>query len=162
MKDYSDALEIFFEALELREYEAEDFVLPEDVEESNMKIAKVMNNIGCVNFERGNFKEAKRAFEDAVKLQKNALGETVSDHTASKPGVLTMATTMCNMGYVHLKLAEWTEAAKIFEESLTIQKMLLGADNKLILNSLDNMGFAYAMKAAYPKAIEVGIPSVAI
>jgi len=155
MKEYTDALEIFYEALELREFESEEFVLPEDVEESNMKIAKVMNNIGCVNFERGNFKDAKKAFADAVKLQKSTLGGTISDYTASKPGVLTMATTMCNKGYVHLNLSEYTEASKIFEESLQIQKLLLGADNKLILNTLDNLGFSNAMKASYEPAIKI-------
>lgn len=123
MKEYPDALEIFYEALELREFEVDDFVLPEDVEESNMKIAKVLNNIGCVNFERGNLKEAKKAFENAINMQKSALGQKVSDCNAAKPGVLTMATTMCNVGYVNLKLAEWSEAAKTFEESLEVRLM---------------------------------------
>lgn len=99
MKEYSDALEIFYEALELRELEAEDFIDPEDIKDSNMRIAKVMNNIGCVSFERGNFADAKKAFEDAVKLQKEALGEVTSyDGTTPTPGVFTMATTMCSMG----------------------------------------------------------------
>lgn len=99
MKEYSDALEIFYEALDLRELEAEDFILPEDIKDSNMRIAKVMNNIGCVSFERRNFADAKKAFEEAVRLQKEALGEMKSyDGTTPTPGVLTMATTMCNTG----------------------------------------------------------------
>jgi tetratricopeptide (TPR) repeat protein len=147
MKEYSDSLETFMEALEMREAEADDVVLPEEVKETNLKVAKVLNNIGCVNFESKKFEAANDAFVDAIQLQKKTLGEVSSfsfTNPATKPGFLTMASTMCNKGYIDL-------------ESLAIQKLLLGADNKLVLSTLDNLGYAYAVQGSYDKALAVSI-----
>jgi hypothetical protein len=36
-----------------------------------------------------------------------------------------------------------------------IQKLLLEADNKLILGTLDNIGYAYTMRGEYEKALPV-------
>ena len=158
MKEYSDSLEIFMEALEMRETEADDVVLPEEINSCNLKIAKVLNNIGCVNFENGKFDAAKEAFVDAIKFQKKTLGEVSSfsfTNPATKPGFLTMASTMCNKGYIDLEQDEYKTAIATFNESLVIQKLLLGADNKLVLSTLDNLGYAYAMHGSYDKALAV-------
>jgi len=163
MKEYSDSLEIFMEALEMRESEADDMVLPEEIKESNLKVAKVLNNVGCVNFENSKFEAAKDAFVEAIKLQKKALGEVSSfsfTNPATKPGFLTMASTMCNKGYIELEQENYKESIAIFNESLIIQKMLLGADNKLVLSTYDNIGFAYAMNESYGKSLAVSIISV--
>lgn len=101
MKEYSDSLEIFQEALEMRRKEAADVIAPHDIRECKLKVAKVMNNIGCVNYEKGNHDEARNSFEEAIKMQKDAFGSwnpftRATDVT--KPGFLTMASTMCNKG----------------------------------------------------------------
>ena len=158
MKEYSDSLEIFMEALEMREAEADDVVLPEEINSCNLKIAKVLNNIGCVNFENGKFDDAKEAFVDAIKFQKKTLGEVSSfsfTNPATKPGFLTMASTLCNKGYIDLEQQDYKTAIATFNESLVIQKLLLGADNKLVLSTLDNLGYAYAMHGSYDKALAV-------
>jgi tetratricopeptide (TPR) repeat protein len=159
LKEYSDSLEVLTEALELRENEAEDQVFPKEIKESQLKIAKILNNIGCVHFESGHFEHAKGAFRDAITLQKEALGEfvvssSVNDPT-SRPGFLTMASTMCNKGYTEIIDDNYREAILIFNESLQIQRHLLGADNKLVLSTLDNLGFAYSMIGSYNKAMTV-------
>lgn len=139
----------------MRESEADDMVLPEEIKETNLKIAKVLNNIGCVNFENGKYDEAKEAFVDAIKMQKSTLGEgSVFSFTdpAAKPGFLTMASTMCNRGYIDLEQGSWRSAITTFNESLKIQKLLLGADNKLVLSTLDNLGYAYSMNESYESA----------
>jgi tetratricopeptide (TPR) repeat protein len=149
------------EALELREAEADDMVLPEQIKEINLKIAKVLNNIGCVNFENARFEEAKEAFVDAIAMQKKSLGDVSAfsfNNPATKPGFLTMASTMCNKGYIELEKEEYKPAIYTFNESLKIQKMLLGADNKLVLSTLDNLGFAYAMNRSYDRALAVSAP----
>lgn len=160
MKEYSDSLETFMEALEMREAEADDVVLPEEVKETNLKVAKVLNNIGCVNFESKKFEAAKDAFVDAIQLQKKTLGEVSSfsfTNPATKPGFLTMASTMCNKGYIDLEQENYRSAISTFNESLAIQKLLLGADNKLVLSTLDNLGYAYAVQGSYDKALAVSI-----
>lgn len=160
MKEYNDSLEIFMEALEMREGEAEDVVLPEEIKETNLKVAKVLNNIGCVNFESTKFEAAKEAFVDAIEMQQKTLGEGSAfsfTNPATKPGYLTMASTMCNKGYIDLEQENYKSAIAVFNESLKIQKLLLGADNKLVLSTLDNLGFAYSMNESYEKALTVSV-----
>ena len=100
LKEYDDALKSFNEALEMREMEGRGSLYIEDIKENKLKIAKVLNNIGCVNFEREDYTDALVAFENAVKLQHSALVETKFSITkpALKPSYLTMACTLCNKG----------------------------------------------------------------
>lgn len=78
-------------------------------------------------------------------------------------------------GYIALEQARYSDAISIFYESLKvnyhflelkflsklltlflqIQKNLLEADNKLILSTLDNIGFAYCMLQELDKAVQV-------
>ena len=102
MKRYAESLEIFKEALQLREREARVARKSESVQEAQLKMAKIRHNIGCVNFELGNLEEAKVSYVEAIDQQKNAFGTwstpfmIMTDTT--KPGFLTMASTMCNKG----------------------------------------------------------------
>ncbi|KAI2507790.1 hypothetical protein MHU86_6686 [Fragilaria crotonensis] len=64
-----------------------------------------------------------------------------------------MASTMCNKGYIDLEQENYRSAISTFNESLAIQKLLLGADNKLVLSTLDNLGYAYAVQGSYDKAL---------
>jgi len=156
LKEYAESLDVFMEALDMREGEAEDIVLPEQIKESNLKIAKVLNNIGCVNFESSKFNSALEAFQDAISMQKKALGDASPfsfNNPATKPGFLTMASTMCNKGYIDLEQENYKAAVNTFSESLKIQKLLLGADNKLVLSTLDNLGFAQTMNGSSEKAL---------
>mmetsp|Transcript_11277 Transcript_11277/g.16574 ORF Transcript_11277/g.16574 Transcript_11277/m.16574 type:complete len:477 (-) Transcript_11277:56-1486(-) len=156
LKEYADSLEVFMEALEMREAEADDIVLPEQIKESSLKIAKVLNNIGCVNFENSKFSSALEAFADAIKMQKKALGDVSPfsfNNPATKPGFLTMASTMCNKGYIDLEQENFKAAVGTFTESLKIQKLLLGADNKLVLSTLDNLGYAQTLNGSTDKGL---------
>ena len=85
-------------------------------------------------------------------------------------------------GYIALEQARYSDAISIFYESLKvnyhflelkflsklltlflqIQKNLLEADNKLILSTLDNIGFAYCMLQELDKAVQVSRPVVTL
>ena len=103
LNEYDEALKIFSEALYMREEEAREVTHIMDAKEAKLKEAKVLNNIGCVHFEREDNEEALKAYDSAVKLQRSAL-QTESrnfsalDQPASKPSYLTMACTLCNKG----------------------------------------------------------------
>jgi len=156
LKQYEDSLLVFFEALAIRKAETKDLVLPEDIEESQLKLAKVLNNIGCVNYEMGKFQEGKEHFEKSIRLQKNALGElnvfSFTDPT-KRPGFLTLASTMCNKGYIELEKNEFWQAIKTFCASLEIQRSLLGSDNKLVLSTLDNLAYSYLCQSSFDAAL---------
>jgi len=157
MEEHDDALKVFQRALKLRREEAEDMYGDDDLDECNLKIAKVLNNIGCVNFEKGEMRPARDAFDEAIALQTGVFKNFVTmvcGVDSSSPGILTMASTMCNKGYVEVHLDHFDSAAKIFTDSLKIQKSILGRGNKLVQSSLDNLGYAYAMKNQWDKALE--------
>lgn len=157
MEEHDDALKVFQRALKLRREESEDMYGEDDLDECNLKIAKVLNNIGCVNFEKGSMLPAKEAFDEAITLQ-NAVFKNfvtlVCGVDNSSPGILTMASTMCNKGYVEIQLNHFESATKIFTDSLKIQKAILGPGNKLVQSSLDNLGYAYAMLNRYDMALD--------
>ena len=60
MEEHSDSLKVLERALKLRHNEREDMYVQEDIDDSNLKIAKVLNNMGCVNFEQFNLVHAKK------------------------------------------------------------------------------------------------------
>ena len=102
MKRYDESLKVFEEALKLREREAKIAKSADEIKEAKLKMAKIRHNIGCVNFEVGNLDSAEEAYTAAIAQQKSAFGTwstpfmLLTDTT--KPGFLTMASTMCNQG----------------------------------------------------------------
>jgi tetratricopeptide (TPR) repeat protein len=102
MKQYDESLEVFREAFQLRQREAHLARKTEAAQEAQLKMAKIRHNIGCVNFELGKMEEAKEAYVDAIEQQKSAFGTWTTPFMimtdTTKPGFLTMASTMCNKG----------------------------------------------------------------
>jgi hypothetical protein len=95
----------------------------ESSKEATLKIAKIRHNIGCVNFELGNMDDADEAYTEAINQQKLAFGWSAKFMImvdTTKPGFLTMASTMCNKGYIALEQARYTDAITIFYESLKV------------------------------------------
>ena len=127
MKEYQESLDTFREAFHLRQREAHLARKPELVQEAKLKMAKIRHNIGCVNFELGRLDDAKASYIDAIEQQKAAFGTwstpfmIMTDMT--KPGFLTMASTMCNKG----KISPWLLAATRLDcagASLTISQIV--------------------------------------
>jgi tetratricopeptide (TPR) repeat protein len=102
MKKYDESLEVFKEAFHLREREAQLAKQSESAQEAQLKMAKIKHNIGCVNYELGNLEQAKASYIEAIQQQKSAFGTWTTPFMimtdTSKPGFLTMASTMCNKG----------------------------------------------------------------
>jgi tetratricopeptide (TPR) repeat protein len=158
MDEHDDALKVFDRALKLRREEKDDVFAEEDIDECKLKIAKVLNNIGCVNFEKGDLQAAEFAFNEAIVLQRSVFKNwfsIVCGVDANSPGILTMASTMCNKAYVEIERDHFIPAIDLFNESLKIQRSVLGDDNKLVQSSLDNLGYGYAMLGKYDKALIV-------
>lgn len=56
--------------------------------------ARIYNNIGCVHVELSEFRDARRSFEAALDIQRNAF----TKDPKSGPLMFGMATTLCNLG----------------------------------------------------------------
>jgi tetratricopeptide (TPR) repeat protein len=156
MEEHADSLKVFDRALRLRRSEPTDMMLQDEIDENNLKIAKVLNNMGCVNYERQFLEEAKKSFQEAVGLQKSVFRNMFNlsvGYDTSSPGILTMASTMCNLGYVAIEQGDFSSAINTLTISLKIQKAVLGQSNKLVQSTLDNLGYAAAMQNQYDASL---------
>ena len=159
LKENERALKVFQQALSVREDEAQASKRTGDSQTARLRLAKVHHNIGCVYFELGRFDEAQEAYAKAIEEQKEAFGnwnEVLSKKgDTTKPGFLTMASTLCNQAYIELELGSYDKALVFFYDSLEIQKVLLEADNKLIMTTMQNIGYTYCLKGDFGSARKV-------
>ena len=118
-REFEESLSIFNEALALREEKAE---IDKDDKKVNLQVAKVLNNIGCVYFEYGELSNALGTFEEALDIQKQYLG---ADDPTVEPGVLSMASTMCNIAYVHIEQDSYRSAIYMLEQALQVSYFYL-------------------------------------
>ena len=56
---------------------------------------------------------------------------------------------------MEIQWEKYGNAIKYLQQSLEIQKELLGSENKLVKSSLDNLGYAFVMSDAYEKALKI-------
>lgn len=158
---YDEALDSFTKALEILQSNPHDneFMLDE---------SKLMNNIGCVHYESGNYDDAVVKHEKAYMLCKKSLS-SVCDYfkTSTDPRHLTTSIIACNYAY---SLLESTIAknirdkdniyknveyvAELFEDALVIQKHFLTPFDKRIVRVLDNLGYIHALLGNYEVALE--------
>ena len=110
LKRCDDSLDVLNEALDLREREAATATDPK----KQLLVAKMLNDIGCVCYEHGDARAARKTLNEALKIQEEILG---SDDTNSEPGLLSMASTMCNVGCVCLERKKCDDAIVMFEEA---------------------------------------------
>lgn len=161
MKKVDESLHAFEKALVVRKREASVNV-GEGRKEAQLKLGKVLHNIGCVNFELGRLDEAKKAYAAAIKQQKLAFSFATGKSfliqksvDVNKPGLLTMASTMCCQGHIESEQNRFSDAIILFNESLGIQRRLLPADNKLTITTLQNIGYAYIQNDDFYRAEEI-------
>lgn len=102
MKKYDESIKAFEDALDLRMIESVEAENRATAQEAKLKMAKIRHNIGCVNFELDKLDEAKRNYDVAIQEQRGIFGTWTASimllTDTSKPGYLTMASTMCNRG----------------------------------------------------------------
>lgn len=123
--------------------------------------ARIYNNIGCVHVEFNEFREARRAFEAALDIQRNAL----SQDPDSGPLMFGAATTLCNLGYLYRYVVDCLDqrecrkfpsltfhpfsnyryrdmhakAALVLKEAVDLQESVLGRTHATVLSTLDNL-----------------------
>lgn len=115
-QNYEKSLISFREALHIRR----NFLGPR-----HPKCAKVLNNIGCALFSKEDYDGARVAYEEALDIQRDAL-RMVSEDSPEFPGaaynssLLSVASTLCNLGSIKLKRGLYDEAELLLEEALLV------------------------------------------
>ena len=113
--------------------------------------ARIYNNIGCVHVEFNEFKEARRAFEAALDVQRNALCHDPDNGTL----VFGTTTTLCNLGYLYRYRDMHTKASLVLKEAADLQESVLGRSHATVLSTLDNLADSYAHSGQAVEALRV-------
>ena len=97
----------------------------------HLKVAKLLNNIGCALYELNELEVAKVAFEEALDIQRSTLRE-VPTQDLDEPAnqiLLSIASTLSNIGSIKLYWGQNGDASIDLEEALLIQQSVLGDDH---------------------------------
>eukprot|EP00536_Pseudo-nitzschia_multiseries_P011461 jgi/Psemu1/259845/estExt_Genewise1Plus.C_3920004 len=150
-QNYREALSAFKNALHIRR----NFLGPR-----HTKCSKILNNIGCALYAIESFRQAKSAFDEALDIQRDALRSLPSKEGAESNGtqsntlLLSMASTLCNIGSIRLRWGDFEEAAIALEEALLVQQSVLGDDHPTVLSTLESIELVETAKycAANPQS----------
>jgi tetratricopeptide (TPR) repeat protein len=112
LQRFEESLWIFREALSVRKHALGDL---------HPSTARIYNNIGCVHVEFDELREARRAFEAALDVQRNAL----CHDPESGPIQFAAATTLCNLGYLYRNRDMHEKAALVLREALSVSEALV-------------------------------------
>jgi hypothetical protein len=113
-----EALAAFREALYIRK----TFLGPK-----NFRVARTLNNIGCTLFEMGNLESSKLAFEEALDIQRDSLRTSTSLTEPDSVGLpynqilLSMASCLCNIASIKLRMGKVDDATLSLEEALLVR-----------------------------------------
>lgn len=92
-----------------------------NISPNNPLVAMVLNNIACTDFLLRNNLESLAAFQEACDIQHDALGSTAR----ADLDLLHAAITLCNFGYMKLRLKQYEEAQAVFEQALLVSTIVL-------------------------------------
>jgi len=113
--------------------------------------AKILNNIGVVRYQLGDYAQAQKSFTSALEIQRPWLEGPVR-----RPSIVNIASTiLSNMGRVYLREGDHDLAYFVFEEACLMQTSIFRKDHDAVLNSLDNMGRAHAKNGNYFEALRI-------
>jgi tetratricopeptide (TPR) repeat protein len=138
---FDDALWSFREALAVRQHALGPL---------HPSTARIYNNIGCVYVEFNEFKEARRAFEAALDVQRNAL----CVDPENGPLMFGTATTLCNLGYLYRYRDMHVKAAAVLKEAVELQELVLGPSHATVLSTLDNLADSCANSGNATEALK--------
>ncbi len=170
LEEYDEAIKNFKRALVIRRQN-----LLGDA--SSGKIARLLNNIGCACYESGKLEEAVKSFEEALMVQKTlmhgALPNTthvseidsrrsrgLSDQQVKQQNVnhilLGIASTLCNLGSVKLRLKKYDDAIVALEEALLLQQSILADDHPIVQSTKDSIDIVDSSRANHNYVKRVG------
>ena len=138
-KQYKQALVAFREALQIRR---------ESLGPKHPKVGKILNNIGCALYELSELDGARLAFEEALEIQRESLRRSPNMGVNEKESralshsiLLSVASTLCNIGSIKLRWGHYEEASIVLEEALLIQQSVLGDDHQIVLTTIKTINF---------------------
>ena len=102
----------------------------DDLTEQPEVQARMLDVIGRMYHQLGEYDEARRSLRRAVQIRRRALG----------PGSLELAATLVHLSWVHRSLSEPEDARKLLAEALEIRRRVLQPDDPGIAELLHELG----------------------
>jgi len=93
---------------------------------SHSEVGKVLSNIGCIHYELGDLSSSIIALEEAVEIDR-VYCQNNGDSAVDR---LTLASTLCNEGFVYQMSRDRASANVAYEEALQIHRDVLGPRHK--------------------------------
>lgn len=113
--------------------------------------AKVLNNLGVAYyFDRGG-KPALKEFMKSIAIQRSWLESTVRRETTVYDAVVTL----CNMGKVHLELAEFDLSLHAYEEAVLLLTSVFSKDHDMVLSCLSSLAVAKSQKGDLGHGLQI-------
>ncbi|GKZ00692.1 hypothetical protein MPSEU_001021300 [Mayamaea pseudoterrestris] len=144
---HKNAIAVFREALKIRR----EFYGP-----VHPKVAKILNNIGCALFELNEVAVAKIAFDEALQIQRYNLKRLpVSSNEISNLALLSVASTLSNIGSIHLFMGSFDEAAAVLKEALHIQQCIYGEGHPIACQTEESLRWIEQTPKLNPLSLNV-------
>ncbi len=151
-QNHEQSLKIFEEAKHISEVTLAGNHNHNEIGPVHLQLSKIFNNIGCARFENAEVEASKVALEKAIEIQQICSEQGTF---SSMPGFAAIANTKCNLGLVHLELANWKSAIMCFEEGLKIQQNIFEPTNVITVGTLTTLAYACIKFGAVDKALKV-------
>lgn len=104
------------------------------------KVAKILNNIGCALYELNELDVSRVAFEEALNIQRQNLRDLpVESMDVSNHSLLSIASTLSNIGSIKLYMGMYDEASVDLEEALLIQQCVFGDNHPIPKQTEDSL-----------------------
>jgi|JI10StandDraft_1071094.scaffolds.fasta_scaffold02368_2 tetratricopeptide (TPR) repeat protein len=136
-KDQNDQETFQKEMYKINELEVEIFG------ESHLKSAEVINHLGLMFLEAGQFDNALQRFDFSLKVRIKFLGDNDSE----------VGISYSNIGEAYRYKGEYDKAIGYYEKSLTILVKTFNETHQYVATVYNNQGLAYDSKGDYEKAI---------
>lgn len=106
------------------------------------KVAATMDTLGLVLIREGEYGEAERQFQQAIKLNESVLGE---EH----PNVVV---SVNNLGLALNGQGEYSEAERYYRRALHVREKVFGVDHPEVAKSVSSLGNVLLRQGEYGKA----------
>ncbi len=120
-----------------------DVLRAEVLDPLGLQAATGLANVGRIEFSRGEYEQARIAFEGALEQLQSALG----------PEHPRVATSLDNLGLARLRRGDYALARADFERGLAIVEATKGPEHRDVVASLNNLALVELKTAEYADAI---------
>lgn len=119
--------------------------------ESDIARSKLLNNMGVVCYQKGQYMQALQKFTLSLELQRGWLDGSVRRDSIVHEASITLS----NMGKLYLERGDCDLAYFVYEEALLLQTTIFPKDHELVLESLVSLALTRARENQPQKALQI-------